>query len=96
MVGGDVVAAVHQVVGHDVDHIDGLEDLGALLLCECDHVDLAAWHGDGEGFVAELLAQGREELWVCLDLGCFVLVRDLFVVLSVAAGVLPVDIFVSC
>lgn len=89
---GDVVTAVHQIVAHDVDHVHGLEDLGALLLGEGDHVLLAAWDGDGQGLVADGFLHGGKEQGVGLDLVDFVLIGDLFVVLAVAARVFPVDV----
>lgn len=65
---GYVVAAVHQIVGHDVDHVDGLEDRGTLFLGEGDHVLSAAWDCDGQDFVADGFAEGGEEQGVGLDL----------------------------
>lgn len=94
-VAGHIIAAVHQVVAHDVDHVHGLEDLRALLLGEGDHVLLAAGNGNGQSLVADGIAHSSEELGVGVDLGDLVGVGNLFVVLAVAAGVLPVDIYSS-
>lgn len=89
---GDIVTAVHQIVGHDVDHVDRLEDLGTLLLGKGDHVASAAGDGDREGLITDSLPDGCEELGVGLDLVDFGGVGDLLVVLAVTAGVLPVDV----
>ena len=48
---GHVVAPVDQVVGHHVDHVDGLCDLGAVFLGVGDHVAALAWGCDGEELV---------------------------------------------
>jgi hypothetical protein len=53
---------------------------------------LASWDGDGKGLVANCFADFSKELVVGLDFGDFVLVGDLFVGLTVATGVFPVDI----
>lgn len=92
---GDIVTAVHQIIAHDVDHIHGLEDLGALLFSEGDHVLRAARDGDGECLVADGFLYGGEELGVGVDFRDFVAVRDLLVVLAVAAGVFPVNVYIA-
>lgn len=92
LVRGYVVTAVHQIVAHNVDHVNGLENLGTRVLVPGNHVLLAAGDGDREGLVANFLADGGEELGVGLDFGDLVGVRHLLVVLAVAAGVLPVDV----
>lgn len=92
MVRGNVITAVHQIVAHDVDHVHRLEDLGARLRVPGDHVLLAAGHGDGEGLVADFLANGGKELGVGLNLGDLIGVGDLLIVLAIATGVFPVNV----
>lgn len=93
MVLGHVVAPVDQVVGHHVDHVDGLCDLGAVFFGVGDHVAAFAGGCDGEELVlGEGLADGREKFGEFVDFAGFFGVGDLFVVLAVAAGVFPVDV----
>lgn len=94
MVGGHVVAAVHQVVAHDVDEVDRRPDLRALFLGEGDHVDLLARHGEREELVlADFAADGLHQEREGFDLAGFLLVGDLLVVLPVPAGVFPIEIY---
>lgn len=93
VVRGDVVTTVHQIVGHNVDHVDGLEDLRALLLGESNHVLATTGDGDGEGLVADCLADSGQEFGVGLDLVDLRGVGDLLVVLAVTTGILPIDVY---
>jgi hypothetical protein len=89
----DVVTTVNQIVAHDIDVVDGLEDLRALLLGEGNEILLTAGCSDGEELViADSLADGREELGVGLDLADLLGVGDVFVVLAIATGVFPVNV----
>lgn len=95
VVGGNVVATVHQVVGHDVDEVDRRPDFGALFLGEGDHVDFLSRDRKREEFVlSDFLADGLHQQWEGFDLGFFLLVGNLLVVLPVPAGVLPIEICV--
>jgi len=88
----NVITAVHNVIAHNVDHVDRLEDLRARLFVPSNHVLLTAWNGDRECLVADFFSQSGEELGVGLNFGDFVGVGNLLVVLAVSAGVFPVNI----
>ena len=82
----DVVAPVHEHVGHDVPEVDGGVDAGDRGGREGEHVAREAGHGDGHDFMwAESSAQGGEEKGEGRDLPRFLGVWDNFVVLAVAA-----------
>lgn len=88
MVLRDVVAPVHEVVGHNVPEVEGGVDEGDAGGREGQHVAREAGHGGGNEFVwAEGCAEGREEEGVGGDLPGFLGVRDLFVVFAIAAVV---------
>lgn len=75
-----------------VYEIDGLVDFGNLLSGECDHVRLSSWNSYGKLTSANGgLDLGKQE-GVCLDFGNLLLIGDLPIVLSIATGVLPVNI----
>lgn len=94
VVGRHVVATVHQIVRHDVDHVDGRPDLRSILLREGDHVASLAGDGQREDLVlADGLANGLHKERVSLDVALALLIRDSLVVVTVAAGVFPVDIY---
>ena len=96
MVGGHIVTTVHEIVRHDVNHVDGLPDLGALFLGKSDHVNPLTRYRDGDELVlAKFLAQSSEEERVCFDLALLILVGDVFVIFAVAAGVFPVDVCIG-
>lgn len=88
----DVVPAVHEVVGHDVEEVQvGLEvyDIAA----ECNHVALDA--GDCGGDQTERAQGGAkftEQERVGVDFPRLLRVWNLLVVLAVPAGVLPIDV----
>lgn len=86
VVGGGGVAAVEQVVGHDVEEVEGGEDVGEGGVGEGEHVALETGHGGGEELGgAEVGAEGAEEEGVGGDFPGFLGVGDLFVVFAVAA-----------
>ena len=86
MVLRDVVAPVEEVVGHDVEEVDGREDLGHGGRGEGEHVALEAGDGGGdERGGADVGAEGLEEEGVGGDFPGFLGVGDLFVVLPVAS-----------
>lgn len=89
---GDGVAAVHEVVRHDIDKVDGGGNLGHLRGGKGNHVALLAGHGNGELLVADGGLDLIEQQRVRLNLGDLARVGVLLVVLAVAAGILPVDV----
>lgn len=92
VVGGNVVATVNQIIAHDIDIIDGLEDLRALLLGEGNEILLAARDGNGKSLLSNGLAESFQELGVSFDFIHLLGVRNVLVVLTVTTRVLPVDI----
>lgn len=92
VVGGNIVATVNQIIAHDIDIIDGLEDLRALLLGEGNEILLAARDGNGKSLLSNGLAESFQELGVSFDFIHLLGVRNVLVVLTVTTRVLPVDI----
>lgn len=90
----DSVAAVHEVVGHDIDKVDGGVDLGDLLGRKGNHVAFFARYGNGKLFGANCSLDLLEEERVGLNLGDLARVGVLLVVLTVATRVLPVDVYI--
>lgn len=88
----EVVAAVEQVVAHDVDDVNSLVNQRNGLGSVGDHVALKAGHSNGQLPVADGLLDRAEQLREGLDLGDEVRVGDLLVVVAVASGVLVVDV----
>lgn len=94
MVVRHVVTAVHQVIRHDVDHVDSRPDLGSLFFGEGNHVAAFTWDCNRQNLVlANCVADGLHEERVRLNLAGFLGIGDLLVVVAVAAGVFPVDIY---
>jgi hypothetical protein len=92
----DVVTTVNEVVAHDIDIVNRFEDLRSLLLGEGNEILLTARGGDGEDLVVTNgLADGSEELGVGFDLADFLGVGNVFVVLAVATGIFPVDVWIN-
>lgn len=89
---GVVVAAVEQIVRHDVDDVDSTVDQGNGLGSEGDHVALEARHGDRQLPAANGLLDRAEQLREGLDLRDEVRVGDLLVVVAVSSRVLVVDV----
>lgn len=88
MVACGVGAEVHEVVGHDVEEVEGGVDVRDGGGGEGEHVLREAGHGGGEDFGgAEGEAEGVEEEGVGGDLPGFGGVGVEFVVGAVAAGV---------
>lgn len=84
---------VHEVVGHDVDHINSSVNLRCLLRGEGNHVALQTGDGNGEFFAADSRLDLLEQKSVTGDLVRLARVGVLAVVTAVAAGVFPVNVY---
>lgn len=83
VVGCGVVAPVHEVVGHDVEEVEGGGDEGGGGGGEGEHVAREAGDGGREEFVGEGGAEGGEEEGLGFDFPGFCPVGDLLVVFAV-------------
>lgn len=89
----DVVATVHQVVAHDVNHVDRLENAGTLVGSVCNHVTLQTGGGDRKNLVSsDGIANSLQEDRESVDLARALRVRGGFVVFAISTGVLPVNV----
>lgn len=90
----DSVAAVHDVVGHDIDKVDGGVDLGDLLGSKGNHVAFFARYGNGKFLGTNCSLDLLEEERVGLNLRDLARVGILLVVLTIATRVLPVNVYI--
>ena len=86
----DIVTAVYQIVGHDIQEVQMGFDVYDIAT-ECNHVALDAGNCSCDQLGG---AQGRakftEQEWVSLDFPLFLRVWDLLIVLAVTPWVFPI------